>query len=205
MQTDRDNDIVRHLEEYKYATIGQLVKIFFKEQQYAYDICRRRLGKIKHLGYIKCVRDVATNKYIYMINEDKIKPPSQHRMILLDIYAELKYMGMDIEVFDIERPWMDGKIRSDGFMIFKLDHDDPTKRRKYVFFIEVQTSNNPHNLQKYDQLYESKEVQRLVGSKDDYFPRVLLVSDRTYGDLKLKYTKVITLNTKLDSFATILI
>jgi hypothetical protein len=204
MLTERDNEIIKHLEIYKYATIEQLEKIFFKNQQYSYNICRRRLSKIRELGYIKCFRDISTNKFIYMINEEKIKPPALHRIILLDVYAELIYLGFEVEVFDIERPWMDGKIRSDGFTVFKMDNDDPSKRRKYVFFIEVHTSHNPNNLFKYDVLYKSNEVQQYLG-KADYFPRVMLISDRNYKDIQLEHTKIVTLNTKLDSFASVLV
>jgi hypothetical protein len=47
-------------------------------------------------------------------------------------------------------------------------------------------------------------LQQYLG-KADYFPRVMLISDRNYKDIKLEHTKIVTLNTKLDSFASILV
>lgn len=198
MITDRDNEIIKHFEEYRYATIEQLEKMFFKQQQYSYIIARRRLSKLKEAGFIKVLRDVATNKniYIYKDNEDKVKIPSLHRIILLDVFSEMKYSGFNIELFEIEKPWIEGKIKSDGFAIFTIND------RRYHFFIEIQLSNNPHNLKKYDELFETGIVQKFLGK--EFYPRVLLISDRNYC-VKLEHTQVLNLNLKLDSFSTILL
>ena len=198
--TNRDYNIIRHFETYKFATISQLEKIFFKEQQYSYNIARRRLGAIKEANYIKFHRDIETNKNIYIWNDNKIRPPSYHRMLVLDILAELNYIGLNIEKFDVEKEWMNGKVRSDAFTVFTLNNNE---KRRYHFFVEIDLSNNYHNLKKYDVLYESGEVQKYLNKA--FFPRVLLITDRNYRDVKLKHTKVISINTKLDMFSSILI
>jgi hypothetical protein len=65
-------------------------------------------------------------------------------------------------------------------------------------FIEVHISNNDTNLEKYDSLFESGEVQKLLGK--NYFPqRILLVSDIDY-QIKLKHSNIIRLDTKLNQF-----
>jgi hypothetical protein len=37
MITSRDRDIVKHIDQYHFASIEQVQKIFFKEQKYGYD------------------------------------------------------------------------------------------------------------------------------------------------------------------------
>jgi len=195
--TDRDKLIISYLEKYRYATIEQLEKMFFKEQQYSYNIVRKRLGEIRKAGYIKIHRDIETNKNIYIWNEDRIKPPSWHRIILLNVLTEMVSQGYKVEIFKIEKEWMDRKIRSDGFVVFTIG------TRRYHFFIEVQISNNPNNLEKYDILYKTNEVQKYLGK--DFFPRVLLISDAEYNFSNLKHTSIIQLDTKLNKFSSILI
>lgn len=196
--TDRDNEIIKHLEEYKYCTIKQIEKTFFRHQDYSYNIASRRLKEIYKAGYIKIYRDEAMNRNVYVLKDDKVKPPSMHRILLLDIFAEMKYSGFDIECFKIEKWWMDGKIKSDAFTIFTVD------KRRYHLFVEVHISNNPYNLEKYDTLYDSGDVQKFLNK--DFFPKkILLVSYWQPENTKLNHCKVIHLNPKLDQFPIILL
>jgi hypothetical protein len=197
--TDRDRQIVREwFEPYKHASLAQLEKAFFKEQQYSYNIARRRMLELKKADYIKVHRDSATNRNIYMYNEDKVKPPSYHRMLVLDVLAEMRYQGWNVEVFEIEKYWHDGKYRSDAFTIFTVND------RRYHMFIEIQTSNNHHHLEKYNDLYKTGAVQQYYGK--DFFPkRILLVTDRQYSNIQLDHCQVIQLDTKLNNFATVLL
>lgn len=148
-------------------------------------------------GYIKePYRDVVMNKNIYIYNEDKIKQPNQHRIIVLDFLAELVYNGFEIEIFEIEKSWYDGKYRSDAFVVGLF------AGRRYHFFLEIQLSNNYHHLDKYDELYKTNDVQAFLGK--NYYPnRIVLVSDKEYPQIKLERCKVIQLNTKLNNFPTI--
>ena len=154
---------------------------------------------MKEANYLKIHRDVVTNKniYIYLDDEKKLNPPSQHRILILDVLAELEYNGFTVENFEIEKEWLEGKVKSDGFVIFRIGN------RRYYYFIEVQLSNHHHNLEKYDMLYESMEVQQYIGK--NIFPRIMFISDRHYSDMEIKNTDVVTLNTKLDTFASILL
>lgn len=196
--TDRDKQIILHLEKYKYATIEQIEKIFFKQQKHSYSIARRRMQEIKKAGYIKSNRDIETNKVVYVYNDSKSKLPDRHRLITLDILANLHY-NFNVKSYEVEKVWQDGKIRSDAFTVFTLEN---TKNR-YNYFIEVHLSNNEPNLEKYDTLYETKEVQQYLGR--EVFPRILVISDRSVVAHNVKHTKVIQLNTKLDEFASIIL
>lgn len=197
MITERDHKIIRFIEEYRFSSIQNLEKIFFKDREYSYNIARRRLNEIRKAGYVKMYRDVETNKNIYLWNDPKIKPPSTHSRILINLLAEMHYNGLNVEIFKTEKHWMGGKIKSDAFTIFKIEG------RRYHFFVEVHLSNNPSSLERYDDLYKTREVQEFLGK--DFFPRVLLISDRNYNLSNLKYTKVVQLNTKLNPFASLLL
>lgn len=199
MITERDNKLISYFEEYYYATIKILEKIYFKGSSYSYNICRKRLGELIRLDYIRSIRDAETNKFIYIFKDknNKINPPSRHRMILLEFLAELCAAGYDVETFKVEKRWLDGKIKSDAFTIFTIND------RRYHFFVEVQISNNPHNLEKYDTLFESGEVQKCLGK--DFFPRVIHITDRKHGNIVLKHTNVLNINTNIDAISSILL
>jgi hypothetical protein len=198
LPTDRDNEIAKHIEKYKYATIPQIERIFMRDATYSYWIAARRLKTISEAGFAKIYHDEYTNHNIYIFKGDKeINPPTASRIIVLDVLAEMMYSGFHIELFKVEKFWMGDKIRSDAWVIFTI------KKRRYHFFIEVQLSKHPHNLEKYDLLYDSGEYQNLYGK--NHFPRVLFISDIDYSDIKIKSTEVIQLDTKLHMFPSILL
>jgi hypothetical protein len=197
--TDRDNDIAKHIEKHKYATIPQIEKIFMRDATYSYWIAARRLKVISDTGFAKIHRDEHTNHNIYIYNNPKedIKPPTESRIIVLNVLAEMVYSGFNIELFKVEKFWLGDKVRSDAWAIFTI------KKRRYHFFIEVQLAKHPHNLAKYDLLYDSGEYQKLYSK--NHFPRVLFISDIDYSDTKIKSTEVLQLDTKLHMFPSILL
>lgn len=193
--TKRDKLIINYMSEYKYATIKQLEKIFFREQQYSYNIARRRMNVLVASGYVRTYKEENSNKIIYILNDknEKINPPNAHRLLVLDVLAEMYYLGMDVKEFIMEKEWMDGKVRSDAFAVCDIQD------RRYRFFVEVHISNNKHNLEKYSKLYDSGEVQEYINSNT--YPRVLLVTDRNYKDLNdIENINVVKINTELEEF-----
>jgi hypothetical protein len=206
--TDRDIRIVREwFEPYKYADLNIIQKVFLKEWQYSYNIARKRLLELIKAGYIKVDRNPITNKNLYTLNEKDIKPPSEHKMIILSVLAEMKYMGFQIEHFEVEKHWVHDKgkmVYSDGFVIFTMED------RRYHYFIEVHRSNNINNLEKYDLLYDSGIVQKWYedsGYNKDFYPkRILLISDREFKkEIELKHCQVIQIDEKLSNFYKVLI
>ena len=206
--TDNDKKIVREwFEPYKYANISMIQKVYYKDRQYGYNIVRKRLLEMIKADYIKKDRDLITNKNLYTLNDKDIKPPSEHKLIILSVLAEMKYMGFDIEHFEVEKHWIHDKgkmVYSDGFVIFTMD------KRRYHYFIEVHRSNNINNLEKYDMLWESGVVQKWYednGYNKDFYPkRVLLISDREFKKpIELKHCQVVQLDEKLSEFYKILI
>lgn len=197
--TNRDNDITIHFENYWYGTISQIEKLFFSDIDSSYVIANRRLAKIVKAGFIRPLFDEATHKVVYKLNDKtkKIPDPELHRILVLNVYAELAYYGYEIEYFKAEKRWCDGKFRSDGVIVFKVNG------RRYRYFIEVQLANHDPNLPKYDDLYITGEVAKELHS--EYYPDVLLVSDRNYKtEFNLKFAKVIQVDTKLHQLSKII-
>jgi hypothetical protein len=206
----RDMEICRYIERYDYCTTRQIEKSFFRDQNYSYVLARRRLDQLVKHGYIKVEKDDQNNRNIYVFKKDKMKSPTPHRLIILDVLAEMHYSGFQVEHFEVEKHWIDEKnkgVYSDGFAIFTFD--DGKEVRRYHYFIEVQTSNNAHNLEKYDKLHDMNLVQKFYldnGYDKNFFPkRILLISDREYKtDISTQHCQVIQLDTKLNNFYKIL-
>jgi hypothetical protein len=204
--TERDTKMVKEwFEIYKYASISMLERTFFPTQEYSYNICRKRLGELLKNDYIKVFKDDYSNRNIYVYNEPKLKMPSAHRLVLLDLLAEMKYLGFNVERFEIEKQWCGGKYRSDAFVQFTVDNPGEGKGVRKYFFVEVMTSNNYHHLEKYDDIFPTGEVQQYLGKDKSFMPKILLIADRHFSNIKLKSTEVLQLDTKLKSFASILI
>ena len=195
MIMDRDKLIIAHLEKYKYATIDQLEKIFFKVQKNSYNIARRRMAEIIDAGYALRIRDPEINKVVYIYNDGKTKTPNRHRLLTLDALSNLHQLGFSVKEFEVEKSWNDGKVRSDAFTVFTLEN---TKNR-YQYFIEVHLSNNDCNLEKYDILYETNEVQEYLGR--NVYPRILLVTEKDV-DYSTNYCKVVKVNTNFDELVS---
>lgn len=196
--TDRDNEMLKHMKFFGFLNLRQAQKIFFPEADCSYQIASRRLLALKHAGFVEVGRDEYSNQNIYIPKGEKAKFPSQHRIKVLDVYAQLKHDNCcKVKKFEIEKFWDNGNVRSDGFVIFSINNI------LYRFFIEVQLSNNEHNLKKYDKLFKTGEVQTYIN--DSKFPRVLLISDTDYGNIHLQHTEVIQLKTNLQDIAKIYI
>lgn len=197
--TEKDNRIVKEwFEPYHHAWIKHIEKVFYRDNIYSYDQARNRLKAIMNEGYIKINHDVTTNRNIYMLDKSKINMPTMHRMIALDVLAELHYNSFKVEHFSTDHHWMNSKIQSDAFMVFTVGN-----LGRFHYFVEVQRANHDPNLEKYDILRESGEVQDFLGKQ--LFPRILYISDRQTKDLKVKSTKVVQLDSKLHLFPSILL
>lgn len=198
MITNRDRRIILHLEKYKYATIEHLEKIFFRKPKNSYNIARKRMIEIRKAGYVRVVKNEEINRLVYIYAKENIKPPDKHRLLVLDVLANLHKQNFNVQEFVIEKEWLGGKIKSDAFAVFTLEN----VMNRYQYFVEVHLSNNRLNLDKYDYLFESGEVQKYLGR--DIFPRILLITDRNF-EYNYKSSKVVKLNTRLDNFATIIL
>lgn len=186
MLMPRDKNVLKFIEDNGSITIYQTYYMFFNESRYGYDLARKRLKKLREMGFLKCYPNKVTNELVYF--SDK-KPLNTHDVYIFNFYATLKYYNCDIIQFKKEKQWLDGKIRSDGFFIFKFNNI----ARAVICEIDLSHNTNP---QKYEDLFATGELQK----KYNGFPLIAIVgeSNNTYKSTNFD---IIRLNYKLDNFA----
>lgn len=168
MITERDRKILNYLYIYKYITLEQLEKIFFKDIQYSYNVARRRMQALLKTGYIGVTKSKVTKKNIYFLKEDSfLTTPSEEELIFLDVLSFVFYK--------------DFKVLSAKFY--------PKENNSYgIGDINIQTINEPkqiiviieffghiNNIQNF---ILSKEFTNLIKLKSNY--NILLISDTNY-------------------------
>lgn len=193
--TARDRAILKHIEEYEFATIKQIADMFFKEQKYGYDIARKRLNAMVRDNHLLATRDYKTGLNLYSI--DKIKNITMSKVLLMDFYSRLIAEGCEILFFEKEySKFMSGKIRPDGFTVIKFNG------YVYYYFIEVQTRHANPDIQKYETLYYTNEFQNTFQTKA--FPTIIVIDDIDHKkQLGSDLFKVIQLNFIFDGFPKI--
>jgi hypothetical protein len=189
MLTPRDKKIIRFMEDINLGlTIEQAALMFFPKK-FAYDYARQRLKKLWSMGATKRYANMYTNELIYYLD----KKPSYHNNAILNVYSCFVAAGYKITSFKPEQQWMDNKYRSDGLIIAENENEIR------IVIIEVDHSSTT-NLNKYEELYETGELQRLYGD----FPMVLILSniERSY---KSESFTVIGLDMRCTNFFKVLI
>ncbi|HEY5588444.1 MAG TPA: hypothetical protein VIK86_05745 [Candidatus Paceibacterota bacterium] len=159
MLTNRDKQIIFHIEKYGFLTIGQANSIWFSDRKYGYDLARKHLNKCviaKQIKSYKPVSNIYAEKIFYI--ESKYSRASKSMIIAMDVYSELIRQGADMIYFKREENWFDGKYRSDAFTIVAIANNI------YSACIEVidnekltYTAQRKHFISKYEEIYEDDE------------------------------------------------
>lgn len=160
MLTDRDKDVLRHIEKYKVITIKQADVLFFRN----YKSAARRLLDLERAGVLKSYYSKVKNEKIYYID----KKVNEHRLYILDFLKFLKENNCEIVKVEIEPSYLKGNLRPDMFVEFNRDG------YKYLILLEVDythyTDNSKMNTL-YEQLYKEKEeYKEFLGT----FPMVVI-------------------------------
>lgn len=190
MLNARDAKIIRHIESYGFITISQCYKMFFNNRNYGYDLARKRLAKLQEQGYMFSHIDYLEKcpEKIFYIDET-YSTPKRHTIVIMNAFAEMIRLGAEPLFFKREQKWLNGKRRSDGYLLFKIN--------SYIFqlFIEVEsaTTNKKTSREiivedfnkKYTDIFSSGEPNELIKSilnlsdNDEINPinRILVIDD----------------------------
>lgn len=191
MITDTDRRILNFVDDNGCITIHQAEKMFYTGRAYAYDMARKRLNYLVSIDWLKTYRDKATNQKVYFTD----KKYNYHRILALDYYAKLVELGVEMAFFKTEFEWLGGKVRSDAFSGFIFNN------KPYFNFVEVITSNNALNLEKYEKVYESGEAHKICGGK---FPPVVLIDNVNHKkEFDLPHVKVLTIHYDIKDIAKV--
>lgn len=161
--TQRDRGILRFIEEFGGITIYQCSKVFFTDAKHGYELARKRLKKMHEMKLLKYYTNNLTNERVYC-TDTKMTP---HNIYLIDLYATFIQQGAKILEHNFRQPtWLGGKYRSDGFL--KIEYGG----KKRIFCVEVDVTHST-NMQKYEDIYASNEIQDIYGG----FPMIIVIGE----------------------------
>lgn len=176
MITEKDLQILDFIRQYGSITINQAYQMFFSNATFGRDMARKRLKKLHDIGFLNktILQQGLTNELVYY----KERPASPHKLILLNLYAALKFYGAKINEFRLE--YKVGNIRPDAFLSF--DYKDYT----ILAFVEIVLTHQV-NYKAYEELKSTNQLQAELGT----FPLLIVVSNNAEKyegkQLKVKY------------------
>lgn len=183
MLLSRDQKVIEFIETFGAARTEQIERLFFRYDEEGIPlksstrVARRRLKRIVEESHIKRDKDPYTGQYVYYYPSRK---QLKHKLLRTEIYILLKEGPGRILKFENE--YSIENLQADAFCIYQLEN------KGYLFFIEVQTSNNTGlDIEKYEKLFKSKKYPWEV------FPRIIAITDRKQKiDTVLKVVRVNT-------------
>jgi hypothetical protein len=190
MLGEKGKKIIKFMEDKDLGlTINQAALMFYP-RKFAYDYARLKLKKMWKMDCIKKYTSNYSNELIYYFD----KKPSFHNNAVLNIYAN--FIGVGYKITEFRPPeciWMEGKYKSDGFIVAEND------KEIRIAIIEVDHSNVT-NMKKYEDLFESGELQRKYG----VFPMVIILSDVERNYKSDNFT-VVSMDIRCSNFQKVLI
>lgn len=188
MITQKDKEIIKHIENYGFITNRQCREIFMNPAaSKGYEVARRRLKVIQESGTrfgredypLSMKRNISSNENVYFYK----KFPSYHDLQIMNVYSRLIGLGIEVPFFKKNAIWEKSNQKSDGF--FTCKYDD----KLYACLLEIcVTSNNTH-IKSYEELYKTGELQSKLNG---IFPRVIVVGHvgkRPETNLTVRYIK----------------
>lgn len=176
--TDKDNEVLRFVEEFGAITIKECQNMFYNTQVKGYEIARRRLGKLVGYKKLNVYRDMDLNLNVYTMG----KKISQHGILALDYYSELIKLGANMVYFKQEQPWLvvDKKptycsdayccYYFEGKVYFDIVESVRTKNIEVQKYIDIYNSGEAHKLS--DDIYK-----QLGGETRNLFPRLIVIDN----------------------------
>lgn len=164
--TKRDKMILKFIEDNGAITINQASKIFFRDCKRNYYQARKRLKLLSDNGVIRRYRKDMRSETVYYFT--KIK--SIHDIKIMDVYAELVYLGADVKAFEKEFTITCGKKSYRADALIECIYN----RFWYCFLLEVDYSHMTSD-KKLECIYNSNFFQERYASMDEeVFPVILI-------------------------------
>lgn len=172
--TERDNQIIEFLNNYKCATTSTISKLFFND---SLRPCNRRLKHLREHGLIKSSQEYVSTEKVHYIN----KKPTQlkHSCICSEFACKMK---LENNILKEKIEYKIGNVRADLLLI----NDKPE-----IYLIEV-CNTKPFDLNKYIKLKHSLEWKKVF----PVFPIIIVISDKPVK--KSKELNIIHYNLKLE-------
>lgn len=174
MLSERDNNIIDFIDEFKMATSEQIKDLFFNDV--SDSMCRRVLARMVDYGCLKRERDHVNEPYRYYI--DRKPKQIRHTLMTTELYVEMKKLGWNVLKF--MTTVQIGNVRPDAIVVIEY------RESIYAFFVEIQLHGSMEQCtDKYKELFYDFDIWK------EYFvsfPNVLVVTSRKehmlYGEFK---------------------
>lgn len=172
--TERDNEILEFLNNYKCASTSTISKLFFND---SLRPCNRRLKHLREHGFIKSSQEYVSIEKVHYIN----KKPTQlkHSCLCSEFACKMK---LENNILKEKVEYKIGNVRADLLLIT----DKPE-----IYLIEI-CNTKPFDINKYIKLKNSL----IWKSTFPIFPTIIVVSDKPVK--KTKDLNIITYNSKLE-------
>ena len=192
MITDRDREIINFIDEIGFATINHIADLFFNCNNFAYDLARRRLKKIKENGnYLRSVYCSEINKLIYTPYDSKKTNVKIHDIKLIDYLTKLKKLGCDIKEFELFPHF--NNIVPDMYLKFVFDGYE------YYHLVEIQLRHENVNL---DRFMVEDNIKSILNRCNNTLPTIVIVQDSRHI-YENSYYDIIKLNTNLNDIGKV--
>jgi hypothetical protein len=187
IKNDRVMKILELIEKFKVCDVTHAQRLYYSHCKYAYVKANEKLNALIKEGTLNRKRNDINSKYYYYIGKSPAQV--QHKLMLTELYVRFcQIYGIDnVECYP-EWTELQG-IRPDAFIKLILG------RRINLYFIEVQISNNPVDILKYERAYQVNKQERIF--PPGVFPTVVFVTDKKIS-LASKNFDVIVMDTKLN-------
>lgn len=165
MITDRDREIINFIYDIGFITIEQAGKIFFTDSKVSYDLARNRLKKLVKQGlYLKSIRNTETKQLLYAPKESRLKRVSKHDLLVLDYLAELKVLGCEIEVIEIEKDY--GGIIPDAYIKFIFNG------YRYHQLLEIELRHDYVDINRFNTVKD-----KILEETNNVLPTIVIIQD----------------------------
>ncbi|MGC3792175.1 hypothetical protein [Priestia aryabhattai] len=179
--SQRDEDIIRFINQFRAVDRDSLVELFFKQLKSPVNACNSVMVRLYRLELIERTQQYSPT--VYLPVDAKIKKNSQkilHFLSILDVYKQMCTYSTPKQVIVEDKPTgRKGGIEPDLFCIFKGS----------PFWIEIQ--RNQYSEQKmqakinlYEEFFFSDEWQALHWQPEDrsaIFPSIILITPVRYA------------------------
>ena len=168
LKNDRVKAILELVEKFKACDVTHIARLLYMGNSQPVKKAQTKLTAMVDDGLLKRRRNNINCRYYYYLDREPAQ--LQHKLLLTELYAQLceKHSREHVEMIP-EYSGLPG-IRPDAFI--KVQHN----RRTYLYFAEIQISNNPLDIEKYERAYMANKQMKIF--PEGVFPNILAVTDK---------------------------
>lgn len=197
--TDRDKLIMKHIDKHRFITIKQTMEMYMNPTaSKGYIVAARRLKAIQDSNHLFGLKGSKLKNTTHPFTGEMVyhygKLPSYHDLQVFNVYARLRFIGIEVDFFKEHATWNHGKYISDAFFSYSM------KGEKRVAFLEICHTNNDAHIKEYEELFILGELQ---GKLSGVFPDIILVGHK--GRVPDTHLKVRTVREDLSDIYNVFI